>query len=205
MAQSLSPEQLEEGLLNVRRAYRLLHEFHGLVHDIVRSAESFFNLKLRSGEYLYTDINGIKNPLSWSTWDLLPGYVYRYTSNEIDFTDKVGASTKGKNIRLSILLISDTGFYEGEATDKRSITEYAPAEHSATNLVFLLRNDSSPWMGKNDAYLLTLGDEPSPKEPNGPLPLAQKFNLARFLNEESATACFQEFVEFCKNSGYPLL
>lgn len=126
--------------LNVRKSYRLLHEYQHMVLDAVRYILSQFVIGSETGGVPTfandTRANGYRF-LQQPSWDWLPmmGYEFHFLTPCKD--DPVG---------LSFFIFSDTGYFFGEdntVDHKEILADYAAAEQSATIFAFILRK--GPW------------------------------------------------------------
>lgn len=117
---------------NVRKAYRLLHDYQCMVRDAVRYIGSQLDLDDNDGCARFAEdaVRGYRN-LRQSPWAWLP----------MMFCEFHFVKTIGENdwLSLSFFVISDTGFFEGEGNDRENLADYARAEASSTKFAFLLR------------------------------------------------------------------
>lgn len=129
-----TPSQIDEVLLDVRKAYRLLHDYQRMVLDSIRYIGSQLDIPYNAGwsKFAGETHSGFTKLIQWS-WDWLPMICY-----EFHFLKLLG---NNEFLSLSFLVISDTGFIEGDdtANDRTIISAFAPAEKSATKFAFILR------------------------------------------------------------------
>ena len=126
---------IDEVLLNVRKAYRLLHDYQRMVLGAVRYIGSQLDITYNDGWSRFAECtrSGQNVKLEQSSWDWLPmtGYEFHFAK---DLGDK-------KWLSLSFFIISDTGFFEGDdnENDKENLSAYASVEESSTKLAFIIR------------------------------------------------------------------
>jgi hypothetical protein len=120
---------------NVRKAYRLLHEYQGMVLDAVRYIKS----QLDTQDYcIYQQFAGSfcdsRIKLDQSSWAWLP-----MAFCEFNFYKSL---PNNELLSLSFFVISDTGFFERETdtNDKEQLSAFAkPDDQSSTKFAFILR------------------------------------------------------------------
>ena len=141
---SASEPTIDDVFLNVRKAYRLLHEYQWMVRDAVRYIGSMLDIPPNGGWLRFAEgtRSGYIN-LDESSWDWLP-----MVFCEFHFRKYL---EDGSPLSLSFFIISDTGFFKGDDkdNDKGNLSAYAPADQSLTKLAFILRKgdwDRFPFM-----------------------------------------------------------
>jgi len=196
--------KIEHALLDVRKAYRLLHDYQRMVMDAANYIGKQTSLEWYGGWPKYSDATrqGERVKMNHSAWDWLNMMMF-----EFHFLRPID---KEKYLRLSILLISDTGFFcaEDETLQKANTHGYIPAERAATKLGFIISGEHWPdtsFMG-NKATMKKFIEE------NGELPeewkrlgiIAICVDLSRIASEEETNSLLDEIVAFANKAGIPL-
>ena len=200
---SLTTSELNNALLDVRKAYRLLYEYQKRVLDTVNYI---------SNNLGYTDYKGgvpqftkpspgyNKGTLSNWAWDWLNMYYYEFYFG--------GKSIAGKDVHLSIVLLSDTGFYD-KNTDNNKKTDldcFNSVEQSQTKLILAIADHA--WSGTTAKLGKLLNQYEKQElvyeyaiEDQQKLIIAKNYNLALFLNKETTNLQIKDFEFFCRNNN----
>jgi hypothetical protein len=201
---TVSASKIESALLDVRRAYRLLHEYQRLVLDAVDYIGKEFGLTYVGGWPKFshaTPREGTGQLSNWA-WDWLNMVLYEFHFRK--------TLPDGSRLRFSVLLISDTGYFcaPDDRLEKTRVSGYLPAAKSATKLGFFL--SVKEW----DVEIV--GDKAAMRrfiETGGELPaifaakgiLGKCVDLANIASEEKTQALLEEIAAFAKSGGIPLL
>lgn len=191
----LTTAQFENILLDVRKSYRLLYVYQRRVMDLMKFIGDSLALGYEGGWSWFSNPapNNGKGDLDKWAWDWLNMYLYEFHFSEL--------KSSGKKIRLSVVLQSDTGFFDPGTDSKTNIDAFAPVEASDTRLIFMI--------GMN-AWHNSFEDFKGILKKNVPeyvgcqaegLFLAKSFKLSQFMNEESARRCLRELVTFSDQNG----
>ncbi len=198
----LSEKQLNEALIEVRKAHRLIYEYQRRMQDL-----SWF-VKNKLGFPDYKGYKGFSAPLkdknkidkdNWS-WDWIYTYKYRYY---------LGEMKSGENEwQLNLLQVSDTGYYESIKNgmiEKEEVSEFASAEKADSKLVFYLspanhNQNLDDWEPGSIMEQYANADEPMviQNEPNQLI--IYPVSISKFLNEESTIIILQDFVNYCNEN-----
>jgi hypothetical protein len=201
---TLATSKIESALLDVRRAYRLLHEYQRMVLDAVDFIGKEFDLVYVGGWPKFSNAaprDGAGQLSNWS-WDWLNMMFY-----EFHFRKDL---TGGGQLRLSVLLISDTGYFcaPDEGLEKTKVADYLPAAKSSTKLGFV--------MSMREWDLDKVVDKPGMKrfiETGGELPgacaakgmIGKCVDLANIASEEKTEALLEALASLGKSAGIPLI
>lgn len=200
---SLTPEEFEAVLLDVRKAYRLLYLYQDRMLNTVR----FIGGQLGSvyqGGYPWFSSNtpreGKGNLESWA-WDWLNMYFY-----EFHFGDR---QVDGQNISFAVVLQSDTGSAEVPATSRIDLKGFMPVETSQSRLRLIAgRNawvhDAGESFDVTNSAVYTDLFRYEKADGSGVL-LAKGYPLASFLNEAATMGVLTDFVGLCQQNGVPQL
>lgn len=186
--------------LNVRKAYRLLHDYQQMVINAVRYIVRQLDMPEFGGEAKFAG-------------DASAGYRYLEKNASWDWLPMIGwcfhcVRPLGKDdwVSLSFVIISDTGFFEADPAidDKTEIAAFAPADLSSTKFGFLLRR------GHVNPFPLSFDDKEQVKQfINGSGGIANGvvgkcYDMSSLLDEADANQVVSDIVEAAKSSGFPL-
>lgn len=200
-----SQQEIERALLDVRRAYRLLHRYQRAALDVAKYVGSQLGLSYRDGcpRFSNTAPRNGKNAFGCWAWDWL-----NFVHFDFNFYRNVG---ENREIGLTIMIVSDTGIYFGEPRDNAEPDDaaFAPAEYSKTKVGFLFFRE---WMEEwghqlyaQDALRSFLGQE-------GVLPkilsdggcIGKCYDFSQLSNEASTEAVITEVIQFANAGGFSL-
>ena len=201
---SSSQAEIERALVDVRRAYRLLHDYQRAALDAVNYLGAQLGLTYKGGWPKFSDCapKGGKGSLDCWAWDWL----------NLVFYDFVFACTAaGEDFTLSVSLVSDTGYYlrRDPAAEKTDISAFAPAEASATKVGFLLHRE---WKDEYNRFKedpeefcrFFANDGELPEDLRAAGLVGRSADFSRLADEESADALITELVHWAAEHGYPL-
>jgi len=203
----LTEQQLKTALCEVRKAHRLIYEYQRRMQDLswfiknklgFNKSKSIFEGYTRFSESL-SNREG-NNVSGKSPWDWLYSYVYE---NFLGYQEG-NAHTLG----LSVIQITDTGYYAKKGATKSDLSTFLPAEESDTRLMFYMvkREDESKetnmdWKAKEiiEEYACALKkkDIIFPSNRKDLVRVIFTVPLSRFVDEESTMKVLHEFVEYC--------
>lgn len=179
-----STPEIEAVLVDVRRAYRLLHDYQRMVLDAVDYLAKQLGMNYRGGWPKFSDASPKpgKGGLDFWSWDWLNMVFYEF---------HFGSPLQPEGYpRMSVLLISDSGYFCTDATDadQTDITTFLPPERSQTYIGFLISGSKWPHPGFMDTQV----GMKTFIEGGGRLPLeyaaeglvGRCWNLSRLLTEE---------------------
>ena len=202
---STSKQDIDQALADVRRAYRLLHDYQRAALDAAAYIGSQLDLTYAGGYPFFSDCapRPGKGSLDCWAWDWLNMVLYGF-----DFYRSVG---EGSFIRLTIWLFSDTGFYLSDDTncEKTDVATFASVECSGTKVGFLIyREWQDGWnhFGESKELLRRF------LEKEGELPedfkdseiVGKCCDFSRLSDEESTDAVLGELVNLAKSKGFSL-
>lgn len=202
--------ELSALFLDVRKSYRLLHDYQRMVMDAVKYIGDQLGLQYAGGWPKFTKgqprAGGgyLKN---WS-WDWLSMVLY-----EFHFTQDSRNNSRipeGQDIRLSIVIVSDTGYFESdsETAQQPDLASYAPADRSGTKLAFVLSDQ--PWEGLDffrnkkemKRFLDTDGELPPKLKEQGAV--GKCCDAALLMDEESTDALIGQLITLAGSDNIPL-
>jgi hypothetical protein len=202
---SVSTKEIDQALLDVRKAYRLLHDYQRAALDAAKyigaqigftyfgGYSNFSNCAPRDGKGLLDN---------WS-WDWLNLVFY-----DFHFTQKNGEKDI---LKFSIWLFSDTGYFVSDdtATAQTDVATFASAENSGTKVGFLLYRE---WTAEFDQFRYDKDAVRRFIENDGELPSKLKdagiigkcCDFSRLTDEVSTDTVIAELVHLAQSNGFPL-
>jgi len=194
-------KELEDSLIDVRKAYRLLYLYQKRVLDLMSFISSYYSLSFNGGWSKFSNFMPTKTRVKFNhwAWDWLNMYFYEFNFGLLD----------DKRTTFAILLQSDTGFFESNAKDKLDITNYKSSENSNTRIIFVCGRNiwGCPVEDFLNESLITKQDQ-FIKEVDGKdkIWVAKAYDLHFFLNKEETIKRLEDFRIFAKkyNINFPI-
>ena len=199
-----SPAEINQVLLDVRKAYRLLHDYQRMALDVVNYIGKQLGLTYVGGWPKFSDASPRKGKggLDCWSWDWLNLVLY-----EFHFSQPL----KGANVlRFSVLLISDTGYFcgEQETLEQTNVSDFLAVEQSRTMVGFII--SGKEWRDPD-----FLGNKEEMKtfiETGGNLPveygtvgiIGKCCNFSRLVSEEETNVLIHELIAYATGAGIPL-
>lgn len=126
-----SKEELEKALVEVRKAYRLLHDYQRRIQDLV----SYLGKKMgynTDPEFSPNFSNKAKYGRSYKSkywaWDYLNLYFARF-----DF----GLQEREEGmLQMAVFIQNDTGFFDSKNENREMTDEFAPVNESESRIIF---------------------------------------------------------------------
>jgi len=207
MNPSINPSsaKIDQALLDVRKAYRLLHDYQRMVLDAVNYIGKQFGLSYKGGLSKFSNAapRDDKGRLDLCAWDWLNMVFY-------EFYFRPEGEDDNTSLRFSVLLISDTGYFcaEEETLAKANVAGYLPPDQSSTKVGFILsdhRWDAFSFTENKNAmktFIEKGGELPAEYAAKGIYGIC--VDLARLSSEEKTNALLDELVVFAQANGIPL-
>lgn len=190
----MDKNEFKQTLVEVRRAYRLIYLYQRRVLDLVNFIGSKMSLNFHSGWSKFSNPAGTNSRVKlnkWA-WDWLMLYFYEFHFG-----------TVRDEIRFSIVLQSDSGFFESESTNKLDISKFINSEESSTKLFFVVANDvwgcpiqnflKEHYKSKKTEFRKDLSDHK--------IWLAKSYDLFDFLDESSTINIINDFLNYASTNG----
>lgn len=181
--------------LNVRKSYRLLHDYQCMVLGAVHYIGAQLDIGYNS---------------AWPGFDRVAGFnptKLNMVFYESHFLKDLGDAGK---LSLSFFIISDTGFFEGDdkVNDKENLSAYAPANQSSSKFAFILRKthwDPFPFM--EDKFQMR-----NFIKEGGSLPdylikancVGKCYDMSCLASESEADKVVRDLIIFAKEKSWPL-
>ncbi|WP_299577479.1 hypothetical protein [uncultured Sunxiuqinia sp.] len=202
---SITKQELDAAFVDVRKAYRLLYHYQKRVLDLMQFISDSLPFSFEAGHSRFSSPTPKDKRVDlgrWA-WDWLNLYLYEFHFG----TTKID----GKKISFSIVLQSDTGFFDKEATAKTKIdvSKFVKPEISKTCLIFVAGYNHwneeilacpNKYLSKDNTYVFNEVNEAIGKE-KAMLLCAKSYDLSLFVDEESTLAQIDDFNLFCSAIG----
>ena len=181
--------------LNVRKAYRLLHDYQRMVLDVVRYIREQLSIKDYGVHEKFRSVGGWANKaLDESSWAWLPmfqGWIRFY----------------GGRLSLSLLVISDTGFVNATQTSNKGsvVSDFTPAEKSLTKFAFIIHNEATFY--KLERFLNDKHQMKAFIDEDGSLPdgfVGKCYNMSDLDSMEKADAVINEIIDLARTKSWSL-
>jgi hypothetical protein len=183
--------ELAKALVDVRKAYRLLHTYQARALDIIKYVSKKLNVTLQSAWPWYTDttVSGDKVDLDNWSFDWLPMYLYEF----VLFNSKI----EGRDSKFSILINSDTGFFDSslEWKERNKTQLFASPEGSDTQVIFMAGVDK--WHKGGPNMMATFKKDAGwniEKDGTGTF-ITKAYSLTDFLDADSIDVVMKDFIE----------
>jgi len=192
----LDLSEFDKALIDVRKAYRLLYHYQRRVMDTVQFISDQTAFSFHGGWSWFSGAmpkHKSVNLAHWA-WDWLNMYLYDFHLGNRDVA--------GVKYHLSVILQSDTGFFDSKTSDRCNLEAFAPVEESETRLILCL--GVNHWDPGNilTEKAIHRGETMFYKEYNekGSM-MAKAYNLTAFMNEESILSTLEDFKTYCWDKG----
>ncbi|MCB1206329.1 MAG: hypothetical protein KDN18_18860 [Verrucomicrobiae bacterium] len=185
-----------ETFTEVRKAYRLLHDYQRMVIDAIRYIERQIDMPAWVvWPHFARDSRGGCRYLSDSSWDWLP-----MMSSVFHFVRQEGNDFYG----LTILLISDDGFIPGDNRDREDVTTFVSVDQSETRVATFLYRQHPHTFNKDLFIKGVLHDflrdgKALPSHVTGRI-----YNAEQICSYEGLDMIVSELVESAKAFDFPL-
>lgn len=187
--------------MDVRNSYRLLYNYQRRVMDLVEFIGKKLSFNVYEGYSKFSKARtGLKGSLDWWAWDWLGMYHYQFLFSQRYF-EKDG---KQNIISFSVILVSDTGFYDVGKANPLDVMSFEKVELSQSKLVFFLGKNKLIYTEYADFEKHNLSKNSSDyvvKGGDNEVLLAKSFDLNNFINEETTIKSIKEWIEFCHRNG----
>lgn len=189
-------QNLENTLLEVRKAYRLLYDYQNRILDLIGFIGGSFNREYRGGHSKFSNPspNNAKGKLDLWAWDWLNMYYY-----EFNFHPK---TIKSKEQHFSVFLVSDSGYYHAKKDSeitKKQLNTFERAENSETKLIFVVGENLWDPFGKNWSSPNFILENKGSKGDEGKMMIHKSYSLIKFGDEETAIEQLRDFERYCSD------
>ena len=214
MANTLTKDDFNIALCDVRKAHRLIYEYQRKMLDLTFLINERLGFHDYGGNMLFCNCNPIStsrypyyNLNIWNdtcAWSFLNSYVFEYY---------FGNKNDTPNIQMSIVQVSDTGYFDNDTDKSHELSTFASEEKSVSKLIFVVekkdRRKKFAWNDGNwikekvykNQKIMSKNHEKDCLNDKGNIQVIYSFSLDRFLNEETTFAALYEFVKYCNENG----
>ncbi len=194
----LKQHELSAALVDVRKAYRLLYHYQKRVLDLVQFIGDNLGFAHRGGYPKFSSPspgNG-RGKLNLWAWDWLNMYLYEFYMGK--------SKINHKELALSIVIQSDTGYFDQESKTKSRIDveKFNNPENSKTRLIIVVgHNTWNPDIFSNPNKFLTSNENSYVYEVDDKRICAKAYDLSLFVDEQSTLKQIDDFSSFCLRNG----
>ncbi|MCY1660411.1 hypothetical protein [Chryseobacterium sp. SL1] len=191
-------QNLNDTLIEVRKAYRLIYDYQKRILDLISFIKGRYDFIYLGGFSKFSNVsprNGSGDLKSWS-WDWLNLYYY-----DFHFQKKI---IDKDDIRFSIFLMSDSGYFD--KNKENSIQKINPdlflePEASKTKLIFVIGKNTWGLFGNDNWNNINFTTENYgyEKDEKGVM-LFKSYDLDKFVDENTANQTLVDFQSYC--TGY---
>lgn len=213
---NITKQELNSGLTNIRSAYRLLFEHQKRVLNTIGFIKDQFGMKADGGNKFFSDtIAGkrgdypeVRTRSGMWAWDFLYSYCFEfYFGSKSISIDEIGYSYD-----LSIIQVSDTGFWESENDHKTELETqtFSDVKDSSSCFVFVfeskLENRDPYWTNKEklgrELYVFLESkqnnkvlDTTDGQNVNSKF-IMVRFDMSEFLDQNTTNHVIKQFNDF---------
>lgn len=213
MANSLSPEEFNAALCDVRKAHRLIYTYQSKMLDLIHFIKSKLDFPEFGGNKLFSDpiakkrssYDDLKIFKGMWPWDFIYSYAFEYY---------LGSKTIKKSvIALSILQVSDTGYFDSKKDKHRTdISVFESEVEAKSKLIFLLEKKDKKnnyawdkeWVDEkiiSNDKVMSADHHRECRNDNKNIQIIYSFSLEKFLDENTTIETLTEFTEYCNDQG----
>lgn len=192
-------DNVNDILLNVRKAYRLLFEYQKRILDLMSFIGGSFGFSYNGGYPKFSGSspkNGKGKLNNWS-WDWLNMYYYEFNF----VSKKIGDNT----IAFAVVLINDTGYYQSnnnKPIHKTNVSAFDRVENSQSKLILVAGKDT--WQVQEWFTSDFIFKESGIKGDNDKIMIFKSYSIQDFETEAKALNCLKEFQNMCQTNNIPL-
>jgi hypothetical protein len=193
---NLTKQEFDEVLVDVRKAYRLLYQYQRRTMDLVKFIGDYFSYSYSGGWPWFSNGSPRKGSGSldnWA-WDWLSMYLhdFHFGTRKVD----------GNEIKFSILLQSDTGFFDVEMNNRLALEAFGDVESSESRIFLMVgKNCWMPVELLNESVISRKEKVFQSDDGKGGQMFAKAYNLSEFINEESTLLMLSDFEKECAGVG----
>lgn len=188
----ISKKELRESLEDVRKAYRLLYLYQSRVKDLIEYIGNQYSRQCEAGwsKFSHSKSTGKRINLKKWAWDWLNMYLYEFNMGQ--------KTIENDNVFLTIVLQSDTGFYDASNTNdvgsKLDVLYFANPEESKTRLIFVVAKNETGCPIKNLLENHLNREETDFADGNW---IGKAYEMEEFIDEESTNKILNDFDQYC--------
>lgn len=124
--------EFDDAMENVRKAYRLLHDYQRMVLDAVKYIGNQLGLKYTLGKPKFSNPSKLTSKLDSWAWDWLNMVFYEFHFKDLG------------PIKFSILLLSDTGYFESKNINSKKVDTktFRKAKESHSKIILFISQNN---------------------------------------------------------------
>jgi len=194
----MNKNEFEKTLIEVRKAYRLIYLYQRRVLDLVNFIGNKLSLNFHSGMSRFSNPakTNTRAKLTFWSWDWLMLYFYEFHFGIV----------RG-DIRFSIILQSDSGFFESETNDKLDISKFLNTEESSTKLYFVIGDGiwGCPIESFLKEHFKSKETEFRKEISDSKIWIAKSYNLSDFIDEQATIKIINDFLKYSEKNGVKMV
>ncbi|GHC52964.1 hypothetical protein [Roseibacillus persicicus] len=207
-----SAEEYTTLLSDVRKSYRLLHDYQKLVMNSLKYISTELDIPFRGGwsKFSNPQPRSGAGSLTNFAWDWLGMYHYEFRFDYRSGNHR-GINVENKNfVTLCAILINDSGFYENQDANrnKENLQTFQPVEESKSKMLFLLFD--GPWKPPRQLIENNLVKQLVAPNADWPKDLAEDnihgfcCEVSELFEQESTDRIVSRILASAKTHGVPL-
>lgn len=190
--------EIKNTLLDVRKSYRLLHDYQRSILDLVSFIGGKFGFDYQGGYVKFgseSPRNGKGTLKEWS-WDWLNLYYY-----EFHFNDKVVDNNK---LAFSIIHMPDSGYFEAKKNNtvrETNTASFVNAEDSDSYLIFVVGFNTWGLLGDDNwknIFLTT--NQLGRKQDDLGFMIFKRYKIEDLVDEISTRNILNDFQKYCADN-----
>ena len=210
MATTLTKDDFYQAMCDVRKAHRLIYAYQSKMLGLTDFIKSKFDFPIYRGYPLFGEPFLKKRNYYGFTicdaWGFLYSYVFEYHFGEKKYP-KICA------IKLSVIQVSDTGYFDAEISDEEDLTTFASEKTSLSKFIFVIEKKNirknyswvnEDWIIKkiyHDPAIMSKNHTHTCLNDKENVQIIYSLPLDRFINEKTTIEALEEFVKFCNENG----
>lgn len=219
---TLSPIEIKEALVDIRKAHRLLFEYQRRIMDVMYFVQDKlrFPSNLTGNRLFFDPIRYVRSSYGqfnvheiWA-WDFIYSYIFEF------YLGSKTCKKEGRSFRcdLSVVEVSDTGYLESRELNKdfRETNSYLSPESASSVLIFMVQTkpeevEENIWQDRfyvrcKVEEMFTDKKNELVEEKGDIVFCAKKYYISDFFNQRNAETTVQEFIELVKrNTGVEMV
>lgn len=204
MMEESKKQELNQSLVDVRKAYRLLYHYQRRVIDLAYFIGNSLKLKPVSGNPWFSEATFNRTSARqgrWA-WDWLGMYYYNFYFENVLNDDR--------KVQFGVIIQSDTGYFDSEKSKKLNLNDFNSPEQAETRII--LAASQGNWDSKairetkffktDIVEYLPLCDNNDWSEAKI---FAKAYPLSEFIDEQSSLEIINGFKEVCAQHNIVLM
>lgn len=191
---------LNQSLIEVRKAYRILFDYQSRILDLISYISGKTQFSYNGG---YTKFSNSgpregKGRLNLWAWDWLNFYFYEFHFGRIKI--------ENDDYIFSIFHLADDGFFDAHNKNgncnKLDLNDFTSEEESNTKLIFVLgKNKWNDWGYNWNTPEFTINETGKLADNDNSFMIFKSYNLNRFDSEEKVLDVLNNFKFYCESNN----